>query len=416
MLAFEHAALGYGETPVLSGVTLEVAPGTFLGLVGPNGAGKSTLLRAVCGEAAVLGGRVRLDGRDVRALGPRERARLVGVVPQSLPPAFPFAGREFVAMGRHPWTRRFSHETVEDEDAVTEAMTATDTARLAVQAVDTLSGGDLQRLTLAQALAQRSRALLLDEPTSHLDLNHRLQVLDLVRARASAGMAVAAVFHDLDLAARYADVIGVVAEGRLLALGGPADVLTSENVSRVFGVRSVIGRDAVTGSVTVTPVVREEEAAPARAERLFVAGGSGAAAPLLRRLALAGYRVSAGALNEGDVDHGVAVALGLPIVELPPFGEIGPAQRARLDAMASEADACLVAPAPFGRGNLPNLLASLGAGRPVLFVGGWERGRDFAGGEADAAAREALSAGALQVADVDQALSALAEVLCGGPG
>ena len=222
LLALRRATVGYAGEPVVSAARRSsVRAGEVVGLVGPNGAGKSTLLRAVTGDAELLGGSLSIARHAMRAtLAPLERARLVGVVPQQVTAAFSLPAREFVEMGRHAHLSRFAAPGEHDDAVVDEALALTDTARLADKPTDELSGGDLQRLALAQALAQEPRVLLLDEPVSHLDLNHRLQVLDLVRQLAAEkGLGVLAVFHDLDLAARYSDRIAIVAEGRL----GPAE-------------------------------------------------------------------------------------------------------------------------------------------------------------------------------------------------
>ena len=179
-LRYDGAAVGY-DGPVVTDASLDVRPVEIVGLIGPNGAGKTTLVRAVTGGARVLAGSVTVDGRPVGAYSRLELARLVGVLPQTVPSAFAFTARQFVEMGRHAHVSRFGDLSVKDRGVVEDSMALTDTAHIAEKPVDTLSGGDMQRLTLAQALAQQPSVLLLDEPTSHLDLNHRLQVLDLVR-------------------------------------------------------------------------------------------------------------------------------------------------------------------------------------------------------------------------------------------
>lgn len=401
---FTALSVGYGPRAVLRNVELGVKRGEILGLVGPNGAGKSTLVKAITGAADVLAGSVEIAGVPLNNLDTNQRARLVAVVPQSLPSLFAFTASEFVAMGRHPHMGRMDSLSDADEAVVARVMELTDTIRLAEERVDTLSGGDLQRLTLAQALAQEPQVLLLDEPTSHLDLNHRLQVLDLVRRLADDGLAVLGVFHDLDLAARYSDRLAVVHDEMVAPCGPPENVLTAQLVREVFAVRAVVGPDAVTGAVAVTPVLREQAVDPIGC-RVFVLGGSGAAAGLMRRLALAGFEISAGALSRGDVDHSVADALGVTHVELSPFGEISPADRERVFELASHADIRIVAQLPFGRANLANLEATVAAGAPLMFVGGFEAERDFAGGDASAVVRDAMAAGAVEVTDVDHAVA-----------
>ena len=202
LVSFAGATVGYGVKAIVSDATFELRAGEIVGFVGPNAAGKSTLLRALTGGADVLAGEVSLAGTPLAELSPQERARLVGVVPQTPLSTVAFTARAFVEMGRNPHLGRLQDLSAEDRAVAREVMDLTDTLRLAEQTVDTLSGGDLQRLTVAQALAQQPRVLLLDEATAHLDLNHALQVLDLVRRLADGGMAVLGDFHDLDLAAR----------------------------------------------------------------------------------------------------------------------------------------------------------------------------------------------------------------------
>jgi iron complex transport system ATP-binding protein len=257
-LSYRAASIGY-DAPVVSEATLDVPSGHIVGLIGPNGAGKTTLIRSVTGGAKVFAGSVQVGERHVANIPRVELAREVAVVPQATPATFAFTARQFVEMGRHAHVSRFGDLSTADHDAVDRAMELTDTQSLAAKSVDELSGGDLQRLTLAQALAQEPSVLLLDEPTSHLDLNHRLQVLDVVRSLADEGLSVLAVFHDLDMAARYSDSLAVVARGRLHASGTPADVLTPAMLREVFGVTAVVGPDPVTGTLAVSGVLRVTE-------------------------------------------------------------------------------------------------------------------------------------------------------------
>jgi iron complex transport system ATP-binding protein len=412
LLAYAGADVGYAGKAVVSGTDLTVRAGEIVGLVGPNGAGKSTLLRAVTGDADLLGGSLSLVGRDVRSIPPLERARLVAVVTQQVGAAFSLTARSFVDMGRHPHLTRFSAPSSGDREVVERAMELTDTLRLAEQPADELSGGDLQRLALAQALAQEPRVLLLDEPTSHLDLNHRMQVLDLTRSLADGGMAVLAVFHDLDLAARYSDRIAVVASGTIGTAESPECVITADALRDVFGVRAVVGTDVVTGAVSVTPVLREQAVLGKPRGRVMVIGGSGVASPLMRRLTLDGWQVSSGALNVGDADQIIAEALRVEYAAIPPFAPMDSESAITAAKLAEAADAIVVCEVPFGRGNVDNLLVAVRAGRPLVLVGDIA-GRDFAGGAAESYWTEALAVGAVRVDDIDGVERALARALPG---
>jgi len=411
LVSFAGATVGYGAKAVVSDASFELRAGEVVGLVGPNAAGKSTLLRALTGGANVLSGDVSLAGTPLAALNSQERARLIGVVPQTPLSTFAFTARAFVEMGRNPHLGRLQDLSAEDRAVAREVMELTDTLRLAEETIDTLSGGDLQRLTVAQALAQQPRVLLLDEATAHLDLNHSLQVLDLVRHLADSGMAVLGVFHDLDLAARYSDRIAVVAQGRLSDAIAPELALDADVVSRVFDVRAVVRPDPVTGAVSVTPIVRGADVEGPSRGPVAVVCGSGTGAVLLRRLALAGVRATCGALSEGDVDLEVAKALGADSVRLPAFGEIDAAAEARVMAAFGNAAAVVVCDTPFGRANVGNLRAAARAGTRLVLVGEMTAARDYTGGPATELWAEAIAAGALRVSTDGDALAALLGML-----
>ncbi|HEY5467548.1 MAG TPA: ABC transporter ATP-binding protein [Coriobacteriia bacterium] len=412
-LRYDDATVGY-DAPVVSNATLTIEPGEIVGLIGPNGAGKTTMLRAVGGGAKLLSGAVTVAGRPVGSYSRRDLARLVAVLPQATPSTFAFSALQFVEMGRHAHVSRFGDLTAADRAAVQRAMALTDTGSLAAQRVDELSGGDLQRLTLAQALAQEPSVLLLDEPTSHLDLNHRLQVLDVVRSLADQGLAVLGVFHDLDIAARYSDRLAVVADGGLQESGAPRDVLTQETLRRVFGVAAVIGTDPVTGSVQVLPVVRAGEGSlEATGPRVLVISGSGTGAALMRLLALDGYRLSAGALSVEDTDGAVARTLGASFPEMRPFGELTSADRLAVEGSARHADAVVVVASPFGAHNLDNLRAVLdaGASSKTVLVGALTADLDFSRGDAAGVWNELARLGARACDAPRDALRAIQEVV-----
>lgn len=404
IVTWSGASVGYGHRGVLSQVDLSLAMGEVLGIVGPNGSGKSTLLKAVTGEATITSGLVSVDGIPVASISAAQRARIVAVVPQKVDAAFLFTAREFVEMGRHAHISRFAPASAHDKRVVDEMMERTDTSHLASRSVDELSGGELQRLAFAQALAQEPRVLLLDEPTNHLDLNHRLQVLDLARDLAREGMAVLSVFHDLDLAARYSDRMAVVFEGHVEPADAPSRVLTSSMVRSVFGVRAVVVPDPVSGAISVTPILRDAAVLPASPGRILVVGGSGVATPTLRRLTLAGWDVCSGALNEGDSDATVCAALGLDYVSVPPFASMSEGDEREVEELAEKADEIVVCDIPFGHGNLGNLRALARHAHKIILVGMIE-GRDYCGGEAHVLWESLVSQGARTVTSADDAFA-----------
>ena len=237
---------------LLHGVDLRASEGQLVGLIGPNGAGKSTLLRTISGALGHRDGVVRLEGADIKSLSSREVATGLALVPQIAPYTHGFTAVELVLMGRYPHLGRFQIEGSKDEGIARDAMRLTETEPFADRTLDTLSGGERQRVFVARALAQQPRILLLDEPTSNLDVLHQLKVLDLVRQLVDDGLTAVAAIHDLNLAARYCDRLVLLQDGRVLAVGTPAEVLSPETIESAFGVKSAVYRDPVTGALAVS--------------------------------------------------------------------------------------------------------------------------------------------------------------------
>ena len=218
---------------ILRGVDLSVAPGEVVALVGPNGAGKSTLLAAMSGDVPLTEGEIVIAGRPLGGYRHLELARERAVLTQDNQLSFPFTVEQVVTMGRSPWARTDRFD--EDEPAIESAMAAMDIRHLVARRFTSLSGGEKARVSLARVLAQRTSIVMLDEPTAALDLRHQEEVMRAVRDLAAAGAAVLVVIHDLSLAAAYADRIAIIANGTLVAAGAPAEVLTVEQVSTVYG-------------------------------------------------------------------------------------------------------------------------------------------------------------------------------------
>lgn len=248
---------GYGDTVILDGLDLTVPPGKITVIVGANACGKSTLLRTMSRLIAPRRGHVLLDGKSIHRTPPRELARTLGLLPQSPIAPEGIMVADLVSRGRHPHQGMFARWTRKDDEAVAAALTATRILDLAERPVDELSGGQRQRVWIAMALAQQTEVLLLDEPTTFLDINHQIEVLDLLTDLNHArGTTIVMVLHDLNLAARYADYLVAMAGGRLHVSGTPEDVLTQQNVREVFGLESRIITDPTSGRPIMLPIGR----------------------------------------------------------------------------------------------------------------------------------------------------------------
>ena len=406
----------YGSRVALNGVDLTVRPGEFVALAGPNGSGKTTLLRAVLGFLPPDEGTVELFGRPVGALSVLERARSVAWVPQGETPRDDVRLREYILYGRFPYHGPLDAESDADRAIAERVLGEVGLADRAQDGILSLSGGERQRAILGRALAQTTPLLLLDEPTSHLDIGHQLDLLTRVRRLAAEGhVTIVAALHDLNLAARFADRIVVLSRGRRVADGPPSDVISEELLARVWGVVADLRRDPRTGAPYLVPHALVP-AGPSDGGTLLgrgpvhVVGGGGAGSPYLRALSEAGYRVTAGALHLLDSDLETAESLGaLTAVEVP-FAPLGAEVRERLDGLLDAATAVVVAPFPVGPSNLPNLeeLRRCLGRVPVLLIRRppdveW----DFTGGRARALEEELRRGGACEVAGAPEMLAAL---------
>ncbi len=244
MLEGRHLSFAYDGRLVLSDVDVSLAGSELVALVGPNGAGKSTLLRVLLGLLPTRTGNVSLLGRPLLELSRREIARRVAFLPQATLGDFGFTVRELVAMGRMPHLGRFRPEGRADVAAIERALEQTGTGAFVDRLASELSGGERQRVLLARAIAQTTDVLLLDEPTSSLDVAHQLEVIRLLRDLAREGRAVAIALHDLSLAARFADRVIVLSGGEVAAQGAPRDVVTAELLERHFRIRARVEQTA----------------------------------------------------------------------------------------------------------------------------------------------------------------------------
>ena len=364
-----NLSITLGGVTVLDAMSTSVDEGQFVGLVGPNGAGKTTLLRTINGALTPEEGTVRVAGQDVATLDSRSTSRLVATVPQSTAVAFDFPVRHVVAMGRTPHVGRFGTRTEADREAVDAAMDRTAVADLADRPVTEVSGGERQRVFLARALAQDTPVLLLDEPTSDLDVNHQVRTLNLVSDLVAEGRTAVAAIHDLDLAARYCDELRLLYDGRVQAAGPPESVLTDATVEAAFGARATVTEHPVTGSRSVT-AFGDDTAAAEGDGHVHVVGGGGAATPLLHHLDTAGFTLSVGAVSADDRDAETARAIDADLVTVPPYAPVDDTTREVVAERLARADAVVVADVTVAPGNRPVLDAVLDSDAPAVVVDG----------------------------------------------
>lgn len=412
-LEFSGVTAGYRKEPVIRDLSLTLAAGDMAALIGPNGAGKTTLLRAITGRIAPTAGCVRLFGQDVAALPAVERARLVGVVPQDMETPMPFTVEEVVAMGRTAAISRWKPPAPADLKSVERAMAYTDVIDLRDRLFTELSGGERQRAVIAMVLAQQPRMILMDEPTSHLDMNHRLEVMQIVeRLNREDGVTVLVVSHDLNLAAEFCGRLFLLDSGRLVAAGTPREVLDEELLRRVYRCEVRVQDNPANGSVLVMPAPRPAVTHAGRGVRVHVVAGGGCGEEVLRRLSIHDYTLTCGVLNEGDSDAQASAALGIETALERPFSPIGPASLATARSLVARCDVLVVTAVPFGTGNAENLelaAEAARAGKPVYLMDGIAQ-RDYTPDHrATASATRLLAAGARVYRDLAQLVEMLAK-------
>lgn len=419
-LKIDEISFSYGAVDVLANVTFSVRRGEFVGIVGPNGSGKSTLLRTISNILKPRGGAVLLDGRKVSTMKNRDLAREMALVSQDTQADFEFTVGEFVLMGRYPYIQRFHKESAEDYRIARDAMEATGIIDLVERPITELSGGERQRAFIARALAQDPQILLLDEPTSHLDINHQVEVFDLLkRLKTEKGITILVVLHDLNLASQYCDSLLMLHKGSIFSCGAPYEVLTLDNIKTVYGVDVLVTKDEFTKRPRITLIPGEERKATRsqKRARIHLVAGGGAGIEVLRLLSLYKYPTVVGVLNIRDADQEEALSLGMDVIEERPFSPISEETHLRNIEAMNEAKAIILASIPFGHGNLKNIEAveyGINKGIPVIIIEEHPIDeRDYTEGTASEYYERLKEKGAIVVSEPQKVLEVLDEISSG---
>src|SRR5712692_1288864 len=423
LLNVDGVTFGYDRQPLLYDLHLQVHAGEMVGLLGPNGSGKTTLLRLLSGFLRPQHGIIFLEGRDLQEWGRRNVAQRIAVVPQELHMPFAFTVEHMVSLGRTPFVNFLGTQGKHDAAIVQDALQAAGIASLAGRVFNQLSGGERQRVMIAMALAQQPRLLLLDEPTSHLDIKYQVETLELVQhLNRERGVTVIAAMHDLNLAARYFPRLLLFQRG-IVADAGPAEVLEPGLLSRVYGVNVQVGILRGAEHLSVLPPTSEPAGAMEDERQkhirpfIHVMAGGGSGELLMRALADAHIPFIAGALNIGDSDHTLALRLADEVITEQPYAPISPAILEQVHSSLTHVSLLVLCPVPIGPGNLALLREAAAAaqrGLPVLLLNSSSKdiaARDYTGGDGLQLLEDLLQTGAIVVESVGEAIEIVRRVL-----
>ncbi len=386
MIQINNLSFSFAATEIFSNLNFNINRGEILSIIGPNGCGKSTLLRLLRGSLKAQSGEILWEKIPVGQIPAREMARQVAVVPQSSTISFPYKVRELVAMGRYPHRKNLlTFQDKTDLQAIEQALVMTDLLPLAERPITQLSGGELQRVLLARALVQNSSVLFLDEATSHLDIDHRLELTELlVRLNQEQQITIVQISHDLDLASAISQRILLLTEhGKIAAIGSPEKVMTAANLQRIFRVDVRVDSNPFTGTPQIVPLINNSTHQLKHLKVHLICGG-GSGKNLLRRLHLAKAEVTTGPLNQGDSDEAVATALNMPVVQEMPFSPFSAKTLATTAKLIEPTSILVITTQWWGAGNFPCLdLAetAIKQGTPVYLLA-QQQEQDYTGGKA----------------------------------
>ncbi|QSX08376.1 ABC transporter ATP-binding protein [Alkalibacter rhizosphaerae] len=369
LLEMKDVKVAYGDHTVLENFTMSIDQGEFVGIIGPNGTGKSTLIKVITKILEAKEGYVFLNGRNNSTLTRRERAKLVSVVPQEFTVDFDFNAYDIVMMGRNPHQYGKEKNLARDHDIVNEAMVMTNTWQFKDRLFNELSGGERQRIIIARAIAQQADLILLDEPTSHLDVHHQLEVLELVkRLNRERNTTIVAVLHDINMAARFSDRLILLSNKNVLADGPPDYVVDEKYLGKVYAMEMVVRNNNLLSTREVIPIRVIKDRLDNTNIQVHVISGGGSGEQILERLKSLGVHLSCGVINQGDSDWEMCKMMNISMAEGPPFSDITEEGYKKNIELIRQADYVLVTDLPFGTGNVKNLEVLLEANSPIYMI------------------------------------------------
>lgn len=406
-LILKNIDFSYDGLSVIQDVSFMVRPGEILGIIGPNGSGKTTLLNIICGVLKPNSGDIFIQDKNVKEIPRKELYQILAIVPQDSITSFNYTVLDIVLMGRTPYLKGSFWEREIDYEVAINSIKDIGIYNLKDKYVSQLSGGERQKVTIAQALSQQPKILLLDEPTTHLDINSKLEIMNLItRLNKEQKITVITIFHDINLAASFCPRILILSKGRISAMGNAEDVLTSQNLEGAYDIPVVVKKNPITNRIYTTPINREFLKTKLAKRRLHLICGGGSGSLIMTSLKVDGFLVSCGVLNVIDTDYETAKALEIPVVSEAPFSQISNDTYKENIEMIKSSEIVVLANVEFGYGNLSNLKAieqALDIGKKVMILQETSiTKRDYTKGEATEIYKRIIEKGAILVHNVEE--------------
>jgi len=406
-LILKNIDFSYDGLSVIQDVSFMVRPGEILGIIGPNGSGKTTLLNIICGVLKPNSGDIFIQDKNVKEIPRKELYQILAIVPQDSITSFNYTVLDIVLMGRTPYLKGSFWEREIDYEVAINSIKDIGIYNLKDKYVSQLSGGERQKVTIAQALSQQPKILLLDEPTTHLDINSKLEIMNLItRLNKEQKITVITIFHDINLAASFCPRILILSKGRISAMGNAEDVLTSQNLEGAYNIPVVVKKNPITNRIYTTPINRGFLKTKLAKRRLHLICGGGSGSLIMSNLKVDGFLVSCGVLNVMDTDYETAEALEIPVVSEAPFSQISDNTYKENIEMIKSSEIVVLANVEFGYGNLSNLKAieqALDIGKKVMILQETSiTKRDYTKGEATEIYKRIIEKGAILVHNVEE--------------
>lgn len=355
IIEIKNITVKYGDYEVLRDISFNIKRGEFTSIIGPNGAGKSTVLKAVMKNIDLASGDISIKGKSIKEMSHKEKACIIGFVPQEFSISFDFTVYDIVAMGRNPYLSKFKKSKYDDSKIIEECLKKTNTYEFKDKYFNSLSGGEKQRVIIARALAQQPEILILDEATSSLDIHHQLDILELIHSlNREEGLSVVTIMHDLNLASRFSDKIVLLSKNGIIKQGKPSEVIDENVLKSVYDMDMVVRENKLLSYTEIIPL-RIRKSKEDKNTKVHIICGGGTGEYILQKLYSERYKISCGILIEGDSDLDLCKSLDLDFVAENPFSKFSEANIAKNKAFIDNSDIIILTDVAVGYGNLDNI-------------------------------------------------------------